>query len=223
MSKVFFFDYSKEGDTLSGIRCLCGESAILEMMPKGGSVAVKLHMGELGNITYIRPIFVRRVVDLIKRAGGKPFVTDTTSLYPGARDTEGKYLSSAASNGFVEESLGASVVIADGDGYEGVPVPVENIVRSCELKEVKVATKIYEAAFLLVLSHVKGHMLTGFGGAIKNLGMGCVTKEAKREQHRVNPPLLDESKCDGCEACVKVCPSETITLEDGKPKRDCAH
>jgi hypothetical protein len=226
MSEVFFFDYSKGKNTLSGMESLCRESGILELIPKGGSVAVKLHMGELGNTTYIRPVFVRRVVDLIRKAGGKPFVTDTTALYPGGRNTQSKYLSTAAFNGFVKESVGAPVVIADGDGYEGVSVTVENVVKGCQLKEVKIATKIYQADFLLLLSHVKGHMITGFGGAVKNLGMGCVTKEAKREQHRMNPPLLDESKCNGCEVCIKVCPSEAVTMQEGKAKRDvekCIH
>jgi len=220
MSKVFFFDYSKEGSILSGIKSLCEESAIIGIIPEGGSVAIKLHMGELGNITYIRPVFVRRVVDLVKQAGGKPFVTDTTALYPGGRDTERKYLSTAASNGFVEESLGAPVVIADVDGHDGVPVPLESNVDGCKLKEVEVATKIYKASFLLVLSHVKGHMLSGFGGAIKNLAMGCVTKKSKSEQHRLKPPLLEDSKCDGCGACTEICPVNAITMEEGKPKRD---
>lgn len=226
MSNVFFFDYAKGEDVLSGIESLCMESTILALIPKGGSVAVKLHMGELGNITYIRPALVRRVVDLVKQAGGRPFVTDTTALYPGERNTESKYLSTAAFNGFVEETVGAPVIIADGDGYEGVSVPVQGAVEGCELDEVKVATKVHQADFLLVLSHVKGHMITGFGGAIKNLGMGCVTKEAKREQHRMNTPILDESKCNGCEACVEVCPTTAIVMQDGKPKRDwekCLH
>lgn len=218
MSKVFFFDYSKEGSILSGMKSLCRESAILEMIPKDGSVAIKLHMGELGNTTYIRPVFVRRVVDLTKQTGGKPFVTDTTALYPGGRGTASKYLSTAAFNGFVEGSLAAPVVIADGDGYDGIPVPLKSTINGCELKEVEVATKIHEASFLLVLSHVKGHMLSGFGGAIKNLAMGCVTKKSKSEQHKANPPLLEESKCDGCGACIKVCPAEAITLQDGKSK-----
>jgi len=226
MSEVFFFDYSKGENTLSGMESLCRESGILKLIPKGGAVAVKLHMGELGNTTYIRPVFVRRVVDLIRKAGGKPFVTDTTALYPGGRNTQSKYLFTAAFNGFVKESVGAPIVIADGDGYEGISVTVENVVKGCQLKEVKIATKIYQADFLLLLSHVKGHMITGFGGAVKNLGMGCVTKEAKREQHRLNPPLLDESKCNGCEACIEVCPSEAIMMQQGKAKRDlekCIH
>jgi len=220
MSKVMFLDYSKEPAVLPGIERLCAESGILKAISKGDSVAVKLHMGELGNVTYIRPAFVRKVVDLVKKRGAKPFVTDTVSLYPGGRDTESKYLATAAYNGFVKESMGAPVVIADGNGDDGRPVAVDNAVAGCDLREVEVATKISEADFLLVLSHVKGHMITGFGGAVKNLGMGCVTKQSKREQHRACPALLDDSKCDGCEGCLKVCPAGALSMRDGRPERD---
>jgi len=220
MSKVMFLDYSKEPAVLPGIERLCAESGILKAISKGDSVAVKLHMGELGNVTYIRPAFVRKVVDLVKKRGAKPFVTDTVSLYPGGRDTESKYLATAAYNGFVKESMGAPVVIADGNGDDGRPVAVDNAVAGCDLREVEVATKISEADFLLVLSHVKGHMITGFGGAVKNLGMGCVTKRSKREQHRACPALLDDSKCDGCEGCLKVCPAGALSMRDGRPERD---
>ena len=220
MSKVLFLDYSKQVDVLPGIEGLCRESGILKAISKGDSVAVKLHMGELGNITYLRPVFVRKVVDLVKRRGGRPFVTDTVSLYPGGRDTESKYLRTAAYNGFVKESVGAPIVIADGDGKEGRAVAVEKAVEGCDLREVEVAARIYEADFLLVLSHVKGHMITGFGGAVKNLGMGCVTKRSKREQHRVCPALLDGAKCDGCEGCLEACPVDALSMGSGRPQRD---
>jgi uncharacterized Fe-S center protein len=85
---------------------------------------------------------------------------------------------------------------------------------------VEVATKIHDADFLLVLSHVKGHMITGFGGAVKNLGMGCVTKESKREQHRVCPALLDDSRCDGCEGCLEACPVDALSMQEERPERD---
>ncbi len=220
MSKVVFLDYSKEVGILPGIDRLCNASGILKSISKGESVAVKLHMGELGNVTYIRPAFVRRVVDLVKKRGGRPFVTDTVSLYPGHRDNEKKYLSTAAYNGFVKETVGAPVVIADGDGDEGQTVAVEDAVGGCDLREVEVASGIHKADFLVVLSHVKGHMITGFGGAVKNLGMGCVTKQSKREQHRVNPALLDDSKCDGCEGCLEVCPVDALSMRGGRPERD---
>jgi uncharacterized Fe-S center protein len=226
VSKVCFFDYSKEVDVLNGIGSLLKESTLIQLTPKGGSVAVKLHMGELGNITYIRPAFVRRVVDSVKEAGGKPFVTDTTALYPGERDTADKYLNTAAYNGFVEDSVGAPVVIADGDGDEGTSVSIESAVKGCNLKEVQIASRIYDAQFLLVLSHVKGHMLTGIGGAMKNLAMGCVTKKTKMAQHAVNRPAFDESKCDRCGLCVESCPAGAISLENGEIKQDlkkCVH
>jgi hypothetical protein len=220
MSKVLFLDYSRETGVLPGIGSLCRESGILEAISKGDSVAVKLHMGELGNVTYLRPAFVRKVVDLVKKRGAKPFVTDTVSLYPGGRDTESKYLSTAAYNGFVKESLGAPIAIADGNGDEGRTVAVEKAVEGCDLGEVEVATKIQDADFLLVLSHVKGHMITGFGGAVKNLGMGCVTKRSKREQHRICPALLDDAKCDGCEECLEACPVDALSMGEGRPQRD---
>jgi uncharacterized Fe-S center protein len=217
---VFFFDYSGGGGVLSGLEKLCTASSVLKGIPGGGSVAVKLHMGELGNISYLRPVFVRRLVDLVKKRGGKPFVTDTVALYPGGRTTERKYLSTAAFNGYVEGSVGAPVVIADGNGDDGVSAPVGDRLEGCDLREVGVASRISEADFLLVLSHVKGHMITGFGGAVKNLAMGCVSREAKKEQHRVNPPLLDSALCDGCEACVRICPAKALTMKEGKPHRD---
>ena len=220
MSEVFFFDYARGKSILSGMKDLCRESGVIEHIPGGSSVAIKLHMGELGNVSYIRPIFVRKMVDLVKKKGGKPFVTDTVALYPGGRDNKRKYLSTAASNGYVEESVGAPIVIADGDGYDGIPASVGDAIEGCELREVKIAAKIYDADFLLVLSHAKGHMITGFGGAVKNLGMGCVIKETKKDQHRVNPVLFDESKCGGCEACIAVCPSEALNMHEGKPRRD---
>ena len=220
MSKVHFLDYSREPDVLRGIDGLCNASGILKAISKGDSVAVKVHMGELGNVTYIRPAFVRKVVDLVKRRGGQPFVTDTVSLYHGSRDTGSKYISTAAYNGFVKESVGAPVVIADGDGDEGQTVAVENAVAGCGLRDVGVASAIYEADFLLVLSHVKGHMITGFGGAVKNLGMGCVSRQSKMEQHRVCPALLDDSKCDGCEGCLEACPVDALSMRRGKPQRD---
>lgn len=219
MSEVYFFDYAKGENVLRGLDVLFQKSRLAEAIPRGGSVAIKLHMGELGNITYIRPIFATRVADLVKRAGGKPFVTDTTTLYQAERGTPEKYLATAAANGFVEQSIGAPIVIAD-EGNGGISVPLESRVEGCHLEAAKVAPRIYHADSLVVLSHFKGHDLTGFGGAIKNLGMGCVTKETKRAQHAVNAPVLDESLCDGCGNCVDVCRAQALTLVEGKPVRN---
>lgn len=219
MTAVYYFDYSGGVSVLQGLRSLFNQANLAGVIPADGSVAVKLHMGELGNITYLRPVLVRRVVDLIKRAGGKPFVTDTTALYPGGRNTPEKYLATAATNGFMEQSVNAPIVIADDKDDRGVPVAVHAL-AGCELTEVRVASGIYHADSLVVLTHFKGHDQTGFGGALKNMGMGCVVKETKRAEHQVNISSLDESLCDGCGICVKGCPMGALSLVDDRPRRD---
>jgi len=189
-------------------------------IPKGGNVLVKVHMGERGNVTYLRPAFVRAIVDLIKKVGGSPLVADTTALYPDGRFTAKGYLETAAFNGFTEESMGAPIIIADGDGYEGEVTPLKRRIEGCELREVKVASAILQADAMIVLTHFKGHLLSGVGGALKNLAMGCVTKESKAAQHATHPPTLDEAKCNACGVCVEGCPFKALTLKGGQPVRD---
>ena len=219
MSEVFFFPYDEGRAFLRGLRLLF--SKIASVVSPGDSVAVKVHMGEYGGSAYLRPPLVRRACDLIKEAGAKPFVTDTTALYPGRRFTASRYLATAALNGFTKESLGVSVVIADGEqGYDGEWVDIPKQVSDCHLDRVKIAKKILDADSLIVLSHAKGHELSGFGGSIKNLAMGCVTKESKAAQHRVNRGIIDLSKCTGCGQCVEACAFKALSLVQEKIVRD---
>jgi len=227
-SEVFFFPYDRGRAFLRGLRTLF--SKVADVVSAGDSVAVKVHMGEYGGSGYLRPPIVRRACDLIKEAGGKPFVTDTTTLYPLGRFTASQYLATAARNGFTEESVGAPVVIADGEqGYDGEWVPVPRQVSGCSLDRIKIAKRIFNADSLIVLSHVKGHELAGFGGSIKNVAMGCVTKESKGAQHRANRAIIDISKCNGCGQCVEACPFKALSLVDEKMVRDdercldCSH
>jgi len=219
MSQVLLFSYRESDSPLTGLQRLFDRDGLEAMIPKGESVAIKLHMGELGNIRYIRPVFVRKVVDIIRKRGGKPFLFDTVVNYPGARATRERYLDTAARNGFVEASVNAPVVITD-DNDRLQTIVITNPVDGCELKEIKVPSLVLNSACLIVLSHVKGHVLTGFGGALKNLGMGCVSTETKRAQHLVNTPIFAEERdCNGCGKCVEACPTDAITLVNGKPKR----
>jgi len=186
----------------------------INVVEKGDVVAIKLHMGELGNTGYIRPIFVRKIVDFVKEKGGKPFLTDTTTLYGGHRGNAIDYLMSAAINGFSISSMGCPVIIADGlMGKDEIMVDLDG-------ERIAIARAIYEADCMIVLSHFKGHGMAGFGGAIKNLGMGCCSKAGKIWQHEVSKPLHDESKCVMCMECLDFCPADAIYEDNGEIKID---
>jgi len=218
-SEVSFFPYDEGRAFLRGLRTLFPR--VVDVVSRGDSVAVKVHMGEYGGSAYLRPPIVRRVCDLIKEAGGKPFVTDTTALYPLGRFTASQYLATAAFNGFTEESLGAPVIIADGEqGYDGEWVDIPKRVSDYSLDKIKIAREIFDADSMIVLSHLKGHELAGFGGSIKNVAMGCVTKESKAAQHRVNRGVIDLSKCTGCGQCVEACAFKALSLLEEKIMRD---
>jgi uncharacterized Fe-S center protein len=227
-SEVFFFPYDGGRAFVKGLRTLF--SKVADVISAGDSVAVKVHMGEYGGSAYLRPPIVRRTCDLVKEAGGKPFVTDTTTLYLFGRFTASQYLATAARNGFTQESVGAPVVIADGEqGYDGESVDIPRRVSGCSLGGIKIATRILNADSMIVLTHVKGHEQAGFGGSIKNVAMGCVTKESKAAQHRASRAIIDISKCNGCGQCVEECPFKALSLAEDKIVRDdekcmdCSH
>ncbi len=218
-SEVFFFPYDMDRAFLRGLRTLF--SGVANVVSASDSVAVKVHMGEYGGSAYLRPPIVRRVCDLIKEAGAKPFVTDTTTIYPMGRFTASQYLATAAFNGFTEESVGAPVIIADGEqGYDGEWVDTPRRISDCSLDKIKIAREIFDADSMIVLSHLKGHGLAGFGGSIKNVAMGCVTKESKAAQHRVGRGVIDLSKCTGCGKCVEACAFKALSLLEEKIMRD---
>jgi uncharacterized Fe-S center protein len=215
-SKILFLDYNKYYEALS----MVGEhfrGIVDNAISRGDRVAVKVHMGEYGNRTYLRPPFVREFVELVKEAGGKPFVTDTTSLYPKNRFTAKKYLRTASYNGFTATTVGAPIVIADSPlGYNGVRQRLMKTVDGCEIKEIGVAEAIANSDAMIVLTHSKGHFMSGYGGAIKNIAMGCTTKDGKAAQHLANRVILDLERCNGCGKCVEACPFDAAKIEGGK-------
>ncbi|MEM4576020.1 MAG: DUF362 domain-containing protein [Candidatus Nezhaarchaeales archaeon] len=213
--KVYFYDFKdKEFLNIKEVIELLLER-VSEEEPLKGIVGIKIHMGEEGNITHLRPEFVRYVVDFIKKRGCEPLVFDTTSLYSGPRNNGVSYLNLAAKKGFNYSSLGAPIVIGDGiKGDNGFTVKIDGL----ELSEVEVAEVLRELDSLIVFSHFKGHLLTGFGGAIKNLAMGCTTKKGKAAQHRAHMPIVLEEVCVGCGLCVKECMYKAIDVEGGKAR-----
>jgi uncharacterized protein len=182
-------------------------------------VAVKLHFGETGNTAYIRPQYVRKVVDRLKDVGTKPFLTDTNTLYVGSRTEAHSHLLTAFDNGFTREITGAPVIIADGlRGSNRVKVST----NAKHVREAHIAADIHNAEGLVVLSHFKGHELAAFGGALKNIGMGCASREGKLEQHSNISPKVAKKKCIGCGECVSWCRGGAISVE-GEGKAAKAH
>lgn len=220
-SVVHLYEFGKWGDALEGIDLLLGTLASGKI--RGGRrVAIKVHFGERGNYTHIRPTFVRRVADFVKSQGGYPFATETTTLYPsGKRVTVEESLETARYNGFTEEGLGCPIVIADEpDGGNGMEFEVSGAAKGCRVKRTTVARHLLEADSVIVLSHVKGHALSGMGGALKNLGMGCTTRRSKREQHAAHGLVFDYDECAGCGKCVEACKFGALAMSGDRPERD---
>lgn len=172
--------------------------------------ALKIHFGEPGNMSYIRPPFVAVVSKLVRELGGKPFLTDSNTLYSGRRHNAYDHLRAAFENGFSHDATGCDLIVADGlKGNDQVKLPVPGG-RHCA--RAMIGAAIAEADAVISLNHFKGHELTGFGGALKNLGMGAASREGKKFLHEVSHPVIDEAACTGCGNCVKSCASRAIAL-----------
>lgn len=181
-------------------------------------VAIKMHFGEPGNLAFLRPNWAKTVADFVKERGGKPFLTDCNTLYVGGRKNGLDHLDTAALNGFSPLSTGCQVVIADGiKGLDEVYVPVEG---GEYVKEAKIGQAIMDADVFISLTHFKGHESAGFGGALKNIGMGCGSRAGKMEQHKSGKPHVHHEDCVGCGMCTKICAHSAITVTDRKATID---
>ncbi|HIT07125.1 MAG TPA: DUF362 domain-containing protein, partial [Candidatus Scybalocola faecipullorum] len=169
---------------------------------------------EPGNIAYLRPNYAAAVVEVVKSLGGKVFLTDCNTLYVGGRKNALDHLDSAYTNGYSPFSTGCHVIIADGlKGTDEAYVPVEG---GEYVKEAKIGQAVMDADIIISLNHFKGHECTGFGGALKNLGMGCGSRAGKMEMHSAGKPTVDQQLCVGCGSCVKICAHEGVTVTDKK-------
>ena len=182
-------------------------------------VAIKMHFGEPGNLAFLRPNYAKVVADVVKSLGGVPFLTDCNTLYHGRRKNALEHLDAAYENGFSPLSTGCQVIIGDGlRGNDDVEVPVEGAEY---IQTAKIGKAIMEADVIISLSHFKGHEQTGFGGAIKNLGMGCGSRRGKMEQHAQGKPMVAPRRCVGCRRCATQCAHGAITFgEDRKASID---
>ncbi len=204
-SKVYFTDFRTQLDVslTDKLQKLIKEAGIGSIDMEGKFVAIKMHFGELGNISYLRPNYAKAVVDLVKELGGKPFLTDCNTMYPGFRKNALEHLECAWENGFTPLTAGCPVIIADGlKGTDDIAVPVEGGEYT---KEALIGRAVMDADVFISLTHFKGHETTGFGGAIKNIGMGCGSRAGKKDQHSAGKAFIYEEKCRGCRRCQKEC------------------
>lgn len=181
-------------------------------------VAIKLHFGEPGNLAFLRPNWARTVADFVKERGGKPFLTDCNTLYVGGRKNALDHMDSAMLNGFNPMTTGCQIIIGDGlKGSDEVEVPV---VGGEYVKNAKIGRAVMDADVFISLTHFKGHEEAGFGGCLKNIGMGCGSRAGKMEQHNAGKPHVAEKHCIGCGQCRKICAHGAPIIENGKADID---
>ena len=200
-SKVYFTDFrTKLGEGLpSKLKRLIKAAGIGDIDMEQQFVAIKMHFGELGNLGFLRPNYARAVVDVVREQGGIPFLTDCNTLYVGSRKNAVEHLYCAWENGFTPLTVGCPIIIGDGlKGTDDVEVPVEG---GEYVKAAKIGRAVMDADIIISLTHFKGHELAGFGGAIKNLGMGSGSRAGKKDQHSSGHPSIDPELCRGCRGC----------------------
>jgi len=217
MATVFYADMraGHRENLFTKLERLLDAVGIDRCVDRGDLTAIKVHFGERGGHAYIRPTFIRRIVDRIKSSGGRPFLTDSSTLYPGERKNAVSALSCAVENGFAYAVVNAPLIMCDGlRGHSAKRVTIEGEV----FDSVDIGLEILEADVLIAASHFKCHELSGFGGALKNLAMGCSSRQGKMEQHSNVAPKVAEDFCTGCAACLKACAHDAIAIVEGKAR-----
>lgn len=215
MSKVYYTDFRATFDEnlIDKIKRLAIEAGIKDINFNKKFVAIKIHFGEPGNLAYLRPNYAKSIADLIKGLGGIPYLTDCNTLYVGRRKNAVDHLEAAYENGYNPFTTGCHIIIGDGlKGTDEVKIPV----NGKHVKEAKIGRGIMDADIFISLSHFKGHEATGFGGALKNIGMGCGSRAGKMEQHSAGKPRVHRERCVSCGECFKNCAHGAISFVEKK-------
>ena len=211
-AKVYYTNlrtYGRESQ-LDKLKRLIRKAGIGQIDFENKFVAIKIHFGELGNLSFLRPNYARAVADVVKELGGRPFLTDCNTLYVGSRKNALEHIDCAYQNGFTPYATGCQVIIADGlKGTDETLVPVKN---GEYVKEAKIGHALMDADIVISLTHFKGHEQAGFGGAMKNLGMGGGSRAGKMEQHSSGKPGVNHERCIGCRACERICAHGAISF-----------
>lgn len=219
-SQVYFSDFrARPGlNLLQKLERLMKKAGIEKIDFKNKYVAIKIHFGEPGNLSYLRPNYAKVVADVVRQLGGRPFLTDCNTLYVGRRKNALDHMDAAYENGFNPLATGCQVIIADGlKGTDDIEVEVDGNY----VKKAKIGRAVMDADIIISLNHFKGHEQVGFGGAIKNIGMGCGSRAGKMEMHSSGKPKVLIDKCARCRQCIKQCAHGAISYdENGKAHID---
>jgi hypothetical protein len=222
MSKVYFVPVN-ESDASDAVTAklsrLLDASKALDFIGKDSSVAVKIHFGEEGNVGHVRPEYAGLICGKLARMKARPFLSDTNTLYRGKRTNSAEHLELARGHGFTEDACRAEIIIPDDGKKENV---TDVKIDGGYIGIARVVTQFLRADALVGIAHFKGHVMTGFGGALKNIGMGCASREGKLAQHSDIAPIVDLDKCEGCGKCVSQCPQEAIYLRGNRVYIDAA-
>ena len=218
MAKVYFSDMrTPRGSLPKKLRRLIDLAGLGSIDLENKFVAIKIHFGEPGNLAYLRPNWAKVVADYVEERGGIPFLTDCNTLYVGRRKHAIEHITTAYENGFTPFSTGCHVIIADGlKGTDEAIVPIQGDY----VKEAKIGRALYDADVIISLTHFKGHEEAGFGGALKNIGMGGGSRAGKMEMHSAGKPYIDEEYCIGCGRCAPDCAHNAISISGKKAHMD---
>ncbi|MCK5096657.1 MAG: DUF362 domain-containing protein, partial [Desulfobacteraceae bacterium] len=219
-SKVYFIDFraTSRESIVDKLARLCDIAGIKDVLHKENLAAVKIHFGEKGNTAFIRPPYIRKIIKCIKETGATPFLTDANTLYAGSRSDSISHITTAIANGFSYSSMDATpIIIADGlRGKTEAKIKIDR--KNCS--HVYIGSEIANADALVSVAHFKGHELAGFGGTLKNLGMGCASRKGKLVQHSSVSPKVKKKNCIGCLECINHCPVDAIELIEEKAHID---
>jgi uncharacterized Fe-S center protein len=202
----------EESEISKKIRELIQAKKLLSFIEPRDFVAVKTHFGEKETRGYVRPSHFRMLGELIQNIGAFPFLTETSTLYRGNRSNAVEHIHLAIDHGFSFQQTGLPIIMSDGLLGDD---EVEITINSPIYKKVKIAKLLGKVQALVLVSHFTGHILSGFGAALKNLGMGCASRRGKLIQHSTAKPSIKTSLCTGCGECMKWCPADAITVVDG--------
>ena len=214
-SKVYFTDLHTKPDInlFDKLENLVNAAGINKIVFKDKFTAIKIHFGEYGNLAYIRHNYAAQMVQMIKKLDGRPFLTDSNTLYSGKRSNALDHLTTAYENGFNPLTVGCHVLIADGlKGTDCKEIEINQ--KHC--KTAKIGNAIADADIIISMNHFKGHEMTGFGGALKNIGMGSGSRGGKLEMHSASKPQMNKENCVACAQCVKNCAQKAIHFDKNK-------